>query len=79
VLASILERFGDDLVGHTRRDAPAVHRDLVAELLNIDGDEAVVDERHRAKQPDWSYDAEWSGKVPADVMADRRGPDADDY
>jgi hypothetical protein len=28
---------------------------------------------------DWSYDAEWSGKVPADVMADRRGPDADDY
>ena len=45
----------------------------------IDEGGARWDDGHVKKQPDWSYDDEWSGKVPADVMADRRGPDADDY
>ncbi|MDQ1396663.1 MAG: NADH-quinone oxidoreductase subunit [Acidimicrobiaceae bacterium] len=75
VLASILERFPDDVTAHIGGGAAAVEPDLVAELLNIDGDEAVVDERHRSKQPDWSYDAEWSGKVPAERYDDHRRPE----
>ena len=46
---------------------------LVVELIDIDGAaQAVVDERFRRKQPDWTYDATWSGKSPADRLTDHR-------
>jgi hypothetical protein len=71
VLASILDKFGDDVVAHTR-GAPPVRPDIVAELVDIRGDEAVVDERHQQKQPDWTYEPEWSGKIPAERYDDNR-------
>ena len=71
VIGSILDKFGDDMVGHTR-GGPAVRPDIVAEMLDIRGDEALVDERHAQKQPDWTYDAEWSGQVPAERYDDHR-------
>ena len=36
----------------------------MTELRDIDDGVARWDERHVRKQPDWTYDEEWSGKVP---------------
>ncbi|MGH9126555.1 MAG: NADH-ubiquinone oxidoreductase-F iron-sulfur binding region domain-containing protein [Acidimicrobiales bacterium] len=80
VLASILENFRPELTAHVaagvggRGRAAPVEPWLIAELFDIHAEEAVWDERHRRKQPDWSYDEEWSGKVPAEKYGDHRHP-----
>jgi NADH:ubiquinone oxidoreductase subunit F (NADH-binding) len=74
VLQSILDKFGAELSAHVGGRAEPVTPRLIAELADISGDEAVLEERHALKQPDWSYDHEWSGKVPADLYADHRRP-----
>jgi hypothetical protein len=38
---------------------------LIAAIVEIEDGRAVLDERHRDKQPDWSYDPVDSGKWPA--------------
>ncbi|MDQ2826219.1 MAG: hypothetical protein M3Y04_04565, partial [Actinomycetota bacterium] len=75
VLANVLEHFPEDIEAHLAGTAPAVEPALVAELVDIVGDTAVWDERHRQKQPDWSYDAEYSGKVPAERFGEHRAPE----
>jgi NADH:ubiquinone oxidoreductase subunit F (NADH-binding) len=79
VVGSILLNFDGEVRAHLAHTAEPVGPMTVTELRDLDDGTARWDEGHVRKQPDWSYDAEWSGKVPADVMADRRGPDADDY
>ncbi|MDQ6614108.1 MAG: hypothetical protein M3083_05020 [Actinomycetota bacterium] len=79
VVGSILERFGAELQAHVaavrgRGGAEPVEPRLVAELDDIADGHSVWDERHRQKQPDWSYDDEWSGKVPAEMFGDHRRP-----
>jgi hypothetical protein len=74
VLSSLLELYADDVEAHLAGSAEGVDRELIAELVDIDGDRAVWDERHREKQPDWSYDVEYSGKVPAERFGDHRAP-----
>lgn len=70
VVESILELFPDCIAAHqgSAVEVPAPY--LVSELVDIvdgeEGPEAVLDERHRQKQPDWSYDPETSGQSPAD-------------
>lgn len=66
VVASILDRCSDLSVSHA---ADAMTREPVhiAPLVGFDDDgNAVLDEEHRTKQPDWSHDDRWSGKSPAD-------------
>jgi hypothetical protein len=47
--------------------------ELVVDLVDIDeAQQTVVDERFRRKQPDWTYDAVWSGKSPVDLLTDHR-------
>jgi NADH-ubiquinone oxidoreductase-F iron-sulfur binding region len=77
VIGSILERFRPELEAHVAHGshgatAKPVAPMLVAELEDIEGDEAVWDVRHRQKQPDWTYTEEWSGKVPAEMYGDHR-------
>ena len=72
VLASVLEQFPDDVAAHLRGEAPAVEPELIAELIDIEDDSAKWDGRHRDKQPDWSYDAQYSGKAPAELLGDHR-------
>jgi NADH-quinone oxidoreductase subunit F len=43
----------------------AVEPELIAPIVDIEDDRAVLDERQRAKQPDWSFDDVDSGKWPA--------------
>jgi NADH-quinone oxidoreductase subunit F len=76
VLASLLDLYADDVEAHLAGTAEGTERELIAELVDIDGDRAIWDERHRLKQPDWSYDAEYSGKVPAERYGDHRAPEA---
>jgi NADH:ubiquinone oxidoreductase subunit F (NADH-binding) len=74
VVGSLLSLFPDVLAGHCR-DAgrPAVEPINIAPVLDLDGDRATVDEHHRLKQPDWSYDEEYSGQSPADRLDQRVG------
>jgi NADH-quinone oxidoreductase subunit F len=72
VVGSIIEQFGPELAAHVGGKAEAVEPVLIAELEDISGDEAVWDERHRQKQPDWTYTEHWSGKVPAEMFGDHR-------
>ncbi len=80
VVTSILDRFADDVTAHlpgpggTPPAADAVEPVLIAELLDITDGVAHVDEHHRSKQPDWTYDATSSGQAPAERLDDHRTP-----
>jgi hypothetical protein len=73
VVGSVLERFPADIAAHLdgRRAAP-VEPMLIAELVDIEGGTAVIDEHFAAKQPDWTFDAEDSGQAPADRLDEHR-------
>ncbi|HJV09782.1 MAG TPA: NADH-ubiquinone oxidoreductase-F iron-sulfur binding region domain-containing protein [Acidimicrobiales bacterium] len=74
VLASLLENYGAEVDAHLQGTAPSVEPELIAELVDIDAGKATWDERHREKQPDWSYDAVDSGQVPAERYGEHRAP-----
>jgi len=70
VIASIRDQFGDDLRAHVDRLRPAAAPMLIAPIMSLHDGVADLDERERAKQPDWSFDAVDSGKSPADRFED---------
>jgi NADH-quinone oxidoreductase subunit F len=73
VVGSLLQRFGDEVRRHVEREVDPVVPELVVDLVDIDeAQQTVVDERFRRKQPDWTYDAVWSGKSPVDLLTDHR-------
>jgi hypothetical protein len=74
VLHSLLELYGDEVEAHLKGNAAGVEPELIAELVNIADGVATWDERHRDKQPDWSYDEEDSGQVPAERYGEHRAP-----
>ena len=77
VIESILARFPEEIAAHAAGRADPVEPLLVAELIGIDSEGVVeLDERHRQKQPDWSYDAVDSGAAPADRFGEHRDPQA---
>ena len=73
-VGSILERFPEEFAAHLDKTAPPCEPLLVAELVDIADGRAVLDERHWAKRPDWSYDGVYSGKVPAEAWPAHRRP-----
>jgi NADH:ubiquinone oxidoreductase subunit F (NADH-binding) len=75
VVRSLLERFPDELARHDRGSDPAEPMEI-AELIDIVDGEATIDERHRDKQPDWTYDEVDSGQSPADRLGEHREPEA---
>ena len=72
VVRSLLETFPEAVVAHFDGRADATEPVLVAELLGVREGRAVIDERHRDKQPDWTFDAEDSGQAPADRLDEKR-------
>jgi NADH:ubiquinone oxidoreductase subunit F (NADH-binding) len=72
VATSVLERFAADVVAHVDGSAEPVEPELVAELVDVSDGRATLDEHHREKQPDWTYDEEYSGQSPADRYAEHR-------
>ena len=75
VLTSLVERFPAVLRDHVTGHAPAVDPVLIAEMVDIEGNRVLVDERFRDKQPDWTYGEEYSGQSPADRFGEHRSPD----
>jgi NADH:ubiquinone oxidoreductase subunit F (NADH-binding) len=71
VVGSLLSLFPaaveDHLEDHAAPDDPV----LIASLVDIDGGRAVLDEDHRRKQPDWTFDETDSGQSPADRLDQR--------
>ncbi len=76
VVGSLFAHFGDLVDAHLTKRAPGVEPILVAELVDIDDGTALLDERHRQKQPDWSYGDDYSGQAPADRFGEHRSPTA---
>ncbi len=72
VIRSVLDRFPAEVRAHIEDRAAPVAPYLVAELVDIRNGVAVHDERFSDKQPDWSYDAESTGKSPADHLGKTR-------
>ncbi len=68
VVSSALTRFPEAFREHVLAERPEAPAVLVAELEDVVDGRAVLDERHRAKQPDWSYASFDSGQAPADRL-----------
>ena len=75
VVQSILTLFPDALRSHAAAHVPAAAVDLVAPIVDLVDDRAVLDERHAGKQPDWTYDDTYSGQSPADRADQGQGED----
>ena len=70
VVGSLLDRFPDEVTAHLENRVPGVAPELIVELVDISESRAVWDERHRLKQPDWTYETHWSGKAPVERFAE---------
>ena len=66
VVESVLRLFPDSVSGHADGSAGAVEPELIVPILDLEGQAAVLDEAHDGKQPDWTFDEEYSGQSPAD-------------
>jgi NADH-quinone oxidoreductase subunit F len=76
IVSGLLERYADAVEAHVEKSTPATKPAVIAELVAIDDGVAHIDERHAAKQPDWTYDATDSGKTPAERLGEHRDPAA---
>jgi NADH:ubiquinone oxidoreductase subunit F (NADH-binding) len=72
VVGQILAGWDDEVVRRATGPADAVAPMLIAEVTGLADGEVTYDEGRRTKQPDWTYDDEWSGSYPADELADHR-------
>jgi NADH-quinone oxidoreductase subunit F len=72
VVNGLLEHFVARVHDHLNGAAPPADPLVVAELVDIRGNTAFVDERHASKQPDWTYDDEWRGETPVERFTDHR-------
>ncbi len=72
VIGSLLSLFPDGVQDHLEEGAAPDDPVLIAPLVDINDDgQAIVDERHRTKQPDWTFDETDSGQSPADRLDQR--------
>jgi NADH:ubiquinone oxidoreductase subunit F (NADH-binding) len=69
VLQSILDDFADEIDAHVHGRTDAAPPELIASIVDIDRATAILDESHLRKQPDWTFDARWSGKLPPDRLS----------
>jgi hypothetical protein len=78
VVASLFEKFPAEVAGHVGTKPRVAGREptVVAELLDIEGGTATIDEGHARKQPDWSFNEAYSGKAPADRLGEHRADPA---
>jgi NADH-quinone oxidoreductase subunit F len=74
VVGSLLDKFGAEVDAHVEQRAAPVEPYHIAELVDIRDGVAQIDERHAAKQPDWTFDAVSSGKMPAERLGEHRDP-----
>src|SRR6266699_1116860 len=71
VVGNIRQLFPDEARAHTHAAARPVEPELIAGIVDIEDGRAVLDERQRTKQPDWTFDSVYSGKWPATLFTQR--------
>ena len=71
VIGSLLSLFPDAVQAHCEDAAAPDDTVLIAAIVDIEDGKAILDERHRDKQPDWTFDEIYSGKSPADRLDQR--------
>jgi NADH:ubiquinone oxidoreductase subunit F (NADH-binding) len=72
VVEGLLRSFADLVDAHaTGRAGPAMPT-VVAELVDLTEVSVTIDERHAAKQPDWTYEPRWRGRTPVERFTDHR-------
>ena len=71
VIGSLLELFPDAVTAHMEDAAVPDDTVLIAAMVDIKDGTAILDERHRNKQPDWTFDETYSGQSPADRLDQR--------
>jgi hypothetical protein len=72
VIGSLLSLFPAAVQDHFEDGAPPDDPVLIAPIVDISDDGRVtLDERHRAKQPDWTFSETYSGQSPADRLDQR--------
>jgi NADH:ubiquinone oxidoreductase subunit F (NADH-binding) len=71
VIGSLLSLFPDAVPAHCEDAAVPDDTVLIAPLVDIKDGKAIIDERHRNKQPDWTFEDTYSGKSPADRLDQR--------
>ena len=71
VIGSLLSLFPDAVQAHCEDAAAPDDTVLIAALVDIEDGKAILDERHREKQPDWTFDDTYSGQSPADRLDQR--------
>ena len=67
LVCGFMTRFPAAVDAHLSKTAAATEPSLIAAMVDLKGDSAVVDERHALKQPDWTYNDDDSGKWPAEA------------
>jgi NADH:ubiquinone oxidoreductase subunit F (NADH-binding) len=72
VVESIKRLFPEQFVAHQRDTVPAAPPYPIAALMQILRSHAFIDHREALKQPDWTFDEDYSGKSPADRLDDHR-------
>ena len=70
VATSILDAYPESVAGHIDRSVPPAERVLIAPIVDIEDGQVVLDTSQADKQPDWSYEAEDSGRWPAAYLGD---------
>ncbi len=68
VIRSLLAGYGDEIRGHIDGGLEPVDAQFIAPIRELDGDEALLDEAQRDKQPDWTFEPTDSGKTPAERL-----------
>jgi NADH-quinone oxidoreductase subunit F len=71
VIGSLLSLFPEAVRDHLEDGAVPDDPVLIASLVDIDGGRAVLDERQRRKQADWTFGETYSGQAPADRLDQR--------
>ncbi len=72
VVTSVLDQHSDTVRAHLTKRLGATAPALIAELVDLHDGIAEIDEHHRDKQPDWTYNPVPSGKTPAARLGDHR-------
>ena len=69
-VASLVELGRESVEAHLARSVEESSRFLIAPIVDLVHGRAIVDSAHADKQPDWSFAAQDSGSVPAELYSD---------
>lgn len=72
IVGGLLTHFAPSVEAHRDKTAAATPVIPVAEVVDISESVVQIDERHQAKQPDWTYTPTWGGETPVERFIDHR-------